>query len=141
MYSIYLLIYFFLDSIETIEQPTVNDGNILKVKQLIDIPLVIFKLDKRYDTLDMDDNKSTNHSKLNISKSDLKNNKNNHPDNRSNNDNIRKDSMNNIIKYHTLMMIDVDYPSRSHIHRRYYLQWLIVDIPEYDILAGQEVFN
>ena len=34
---IYILIYF-IDSIDSIPQPTVNDGNILNPKQLIELP-------------------------------------------------------------------------------------------------------
>ena len=48
----------------------------------------------------------------------------------------------NLTKYHCLMMLDLDYPSRAHQHRRCYLQWMVVDVSAStrDITQGREVW-
>ena len=46
-----------------------------------------------------------------------------------------------IAKYFTLLMLDLDFPSRADSNQRLFLQWGLVNIHGNDLSTGNEVFN
>ena len=104
------------------DQAVMDEGNILPLSELIHRPCVSYRF-----TIPSNTTIASNATVVSIDSSGR--------------GNSGSTSGVNLTKYHCLMILDLDHPSRAHQHRRCYLQWMVVDVSAStkDITQGREV--